>query len=645
MENSKRYHWNHLYEPMRELLDIRGEMNSMANRFREQIAALPESHRGGAKNLLHYLALRRRDIRFLQEKLASVGLSSLGRCESRALANIDVVLKVIGDMTGQNVSDALEENFTLGKCDLERHTEAALGARPANRDVRIMVTMPSEAATDYGLVSALVSSGMDCMRINCAHDHPDAWAAMVEHLRRAQHEHKKVCRVIMDVSGPKLRTGPIKSVPGVIKLKPRRDRYGRAIEPALVWLTPMEHPEPAGERADSCLPVPANWLAQLRSSDNIKFVDARGAGRTMEVTQSIGRSFLARSFQTSYVTSETTFRVSRLRDVGRIGDLPPLEPPLVLKPGDRLIVTKSLDPGMPPIRTDRGDIVEPARIAITLPEILSDVRPGEQIWFDDGKIGGIIGRVEPDEMQVEIVKARAKGENLRADKGINLPDSELELPALTPEDIGFLPFIARHADLIGYSFVRSTRDIELLQTELDHVQGNHLGIILKIETRKAFERLPALILTAMRSSSVGVMIARGDLAVECGYERTGELQEEIMWIAEAAHVPVIWATQVLETLAKKGHPSRAEITDAAMAERAECVMLNKGPYVVEAVRMLDDVLRRMQSHQAKKAALLRPLTLAERFYQEHAIQCAESQNHSNCATARPLAPPSNQDLA
>jgi pyruvate kinase len=183
-----------------------------------------------------------------------------------------------------------------------------------------------------------------------------------------------------------------------------------------------------------------------------------------------------------------------------------------------------------------------------------------------------------------------------------------------------LPFIARHADLIGYSFVRSAEDIERLQTELTRVNGNHLGIMLKIETRKAFERLPSLILAALRSSSVAVMIARGDLAVECGYERTGELQEEIMWIAEAAHVPVIWATQVLETLAKKGYPSRAEITDAAMAERAECVMLNKGPYIVEAVCMLDDVLRRMQSHQAKKAALLRPLTLAERFCREFAIE-------------------------
>ncbi len=138
---------------------------------------------------------------------------------------------------------------------------------------------------------------------------------------------------------------------------------------------------------------------------------------------------------------------------------------------------------------------------------------------------------------------------------------------MTAKDIAHLPFIAGHADLVDYSFVRSTRDVELLLTELDRVRGNELGIVLKIETRKAFECLPSLILTAMRHPRVGVMIARGDLAVECGYERTGELQEEIMWIAEAAHVPVIWATQVLETLAKKGHPSRAEITDAAMAER------------------------------------------------------------------------------
>ena len=89
-----------------------------------------------------------------------------------------------------------------------------------------------------------------------------------------------------------------------------------------------------------------------------------------------------------------------------------------------------------------------------------------------------------------------------------------------------------------------------------------------------------------------------------------EVQEEILWVCEAAHIPVIWATQVLENLAKNGLPSRAEITDAAMGERAECVMLNKGPHVVDAVRFLAGVLGRMREHTTKKRSLLRRLSIA-----------------------------------
>ena len=135
--------------------------------------------------------------------------------------------------------------------------------------------------------------------------------------------------------------------------------------------------------------------------------------------------------------------------------------------------------------------------------------------------------------------------------------------------------------------------------------------MLKIETRIAFENLPRLLLTGLRFPPIGVMVARGDLAVEIGYERLAEVQEEILWLSEAAHVPVIWATQVLETLAQTGIPSRSEVTDAAMGERAECVMLNKGPHVVEAVRFLADVLPRMQLHQQKKRAMLRRLSVSD----------------------------------
>jgi len=273
-------------------------------------------------------------------------------------------------------------------------------------------------------------------------------------------------------------------------------------------------------------------------------------------------------------------------------------------------VTRDLEPGRPATRDSSGQILTPAQIGCTIPEVFDDVEPGESIWFDDGKIGGLVEKVEAARVLVRITRTRLSGARLRGDKGINLPESTLRLSALTPKDLEDLGFVAQHADVVELSFANSASDVEQLQRHLARLGGRPPAIVLKIETRRGFDNLPDMLLTAMRSPSCGVMIARGDLAVECGFERLAEVQEEILWISEAAHVPVIWATQVLETLAKEGLPSRAEVTDAAMGDRAECVMLNKGPHVLHAVRALDDILRRMQSHQAKKRSMLRELRLA-----------------------------------
>jgi pyruvate kinase len=295
---------------------------------------------------------------------------------------------------------------------------------------------------------------------------------------------------------------------------------------------------------------------------------------------------------------------------GCIGGLSPLENVISLQQGDLLILTRDLKPGRPATCDSEGKIIAPAVIGCTIPEVFDDVRAGESIWFDDGKIGGIIEKVEKARVLVHITQARLKGVKLRADKGINLPESNLRLAAMTAKDIDDLSFVVKHADVVELSFANTAKDVEALQQHLTTLSGRQPAIVLKIETRRGFENLPDMLLMAMRSPSCGVMIARGDLAVECGFERLAEVQEEILWVCEAAHVPVIWATQVLETLAQEGMPSRAEITDAAMGRRAECVMLNKGPYVVSAVRVLDDILRRMQAHQTKKRARLRKLRLA-----------------------------------
>jgi len=253
-----------------------------------------------------------------------------------------------------------------------------------------------------------------------------------------------------------------------------------------------------------------------------------------------------------------------------------------------------------------------AIIGCSQKQLFADVQPGQRIFFNDGKLGGKIKHVFPEGVMIQIKQASSKGNNLGSEKGINLPDTDLRLSSLTADDHRYLPFVAQMADVVGYSFVRRPKDVADLQAELAALGYPDLGIILKIETGEAFYHFPDLIFQALQSPLVGIMIARGDLAVEIGFERIAEVQEELLWLAEAAHVPDIWATQVLENLTKKGLATRSEITDAAMATRAACVMLNKGPNIVDAVRTLQNITNRMEQHINRKQGSLRPLSVATR---------------------------------
>ena len=548
-------------------------------------------------------------------QLTSRGLSSLGRTESHVRQSLETVFQVLHVLDGKSLDgDFSSTAITVetGQSLLAAHTNALLGPSPQERGVRIMVTMPGEASADYPLVRDLLAAGMDCMRINCAHDDASAWERMIHHLERAKRELKRECRVAMDLAGPKLRTGPIEPGPTVLKVKPRRDDHGRVTKPAVVALVPVSKSRSPRTSVDAVLLIDGDLPAVPAIGDAIEFDDARGRSRRMIVRARDGAALIAELDRTAYIASGTVLRFedSVAMWERRIVDVPPIEQSLFVKKGDTLLLTPDSLPGRLAIRDHEGGLAQPASIGITLPEVFRDVRAGEPIWFDDGKIGGVVRDVAAEHIVVEITQARPKGEKLAAGKGINLPDTRLRLAALTAKDTEDLAFVAAHADLVAYSFVRQADDVHQLQHRLAELHAERLGIVLKIETRQAFDELPALLLAAMRGERFGVMIARGDLAVECGFERMAEVQEEILWICEAAHTPVIWATQVLESLAKTGLPSRAEVTDAAMSERAECVMLNKGPFVREAVATLDNILRRMEAHQSKKRAMLRPLHVA-----------------------------------
>jgi pyruvate kinase len=479
-------------ELLATLLDLRHSVTTEAaariERWRPDIEQ--PSYAPSATNLAQYLALRRHDLRHLQRELMRHGLSSLGRLESRALVTLNTVVAALTALVDGTAPPAdwppSHEAYFRGEACLQANTNALLGPSNGNAG-RILVTLSTEAARDPGYLLEIGRRGADAVRINCAHDTADDWAAMIENTRKAGDAVGRRLAVLMDLGGPKFRIGKVK-----------------------------RHP---GER--------------LLTGDRFRLV----------------------------------------RDDTEFGTDP--------------MIAAVCDP----------------------PDVLDHLTAGAEVSFDDGKLTGIVETCQPGALLIRVQRASPNGFKMKPERGMLFPRADLHLDPLTPADLTDLDFVARHADMIGYSFVQSADDITHLQDELAKRRPDwrRLGIVAKIETAQAVKNLPDIIVRAAGCQPFGVMIARGDLAVAIGFERLAEMQEEILWLCEAAHVPVIWATQVLEEMVKSGLPTRGEMTDAAMAARAECVMLNKGPNVGEAIIVLRDLLQRMLEHQSKKTSRLRAL--------------------------------------
>ncbi|MEX5272397.1 pyruvate kinase [Kocuria sp. CPCC 205235] len=602
---------DHVFQQRRELasqaMDTVEELFRVVRAARsaqlDRINRVLPRHRWSAVNLVDYAAVRSQDVRQLQSDLSDLGLSSLGRMEAGVEDHLKAVLlslAAVAERPEPNL-DMLDvgiepgEGHGSGQDILERNAVQLLGRSPEDRETRIMVTLPSEAAADAALVRDMVAAGMNVARVNCAHDGPEEWARMIDHVRTAASDLGKDLRVSMDLGGPKVRTGPIEPGPRVEKIKPERDATGHVTERARLWLGTSPHDD-----LIPSVPVsPATWLSERTVGERIRLRDARDSGRSLRVMAVEDGGVLMEFAKTVYFATDLVLKAGN-GDEATLGELPETEQALRLNIGDTLRLVRSLEP-VPAVTQS------PFTIGCTLPEAFQDAAPGDRVWLDDGKIGGVVRTVTPDSMDIEVLHTGPNGSNLKAEKGINFPDTDLQIRSLTPQDRKDLEFVARHADIVNMSFVRSRTDVTDLLDELTRLKATEVDVTLKIETVGGFEQLPQMLLEVMRWKDAGVMIARGDLAVETGFERLAEVQQEILWLCEAAHVPVIWATQVLESLAKKGIPSRAEVTDAAEGQRAECVMLNKGPFIIETIEALSSILGRMSGHVIKKTDLLRKL--------------------------------------
>jgi pyruvate kinase len=273
------------------LVELRARALELEERHAFAITSTHPAFRASARNLVHYLSLRQHDLRAVQSDLAELGLSSLGRSEPHVLQSLDAVISVLNSLLGRTQHHAVLDtpsaesstgwNVAMvggalawvgpssdppaafdGWALLDAHTDALLGPPSAHRRVRIMVTLSSEAASDASLVREILRAGAESVRINCAHDDSVAWSRMVAHVRVAERELKTECRILIDLAGPKLRTGAVTPGPRVVHWLPKRDAVGSVVRPARVLLTADIGAVPPSSDFDVSLPVPASgWPA------------------------------------------------------------------------------------------------------------------------------------------------------------------------------------------------------------------------------------------------------------------------------------------------------------------------------------------------------------------------------------------------
>ncbi len=226
----------------------------------------------------------------------------------------------------------------------------------------------------------------------------------------------------------------------------------------------------------------------------------------------------------------------------------------------------------------------------------ADVQPGERVLMDDGKL---VLRVEQTDGQGEVQCEVIHGGPLKPRKGLNLPETKVSLPCITPKDAEDLAFaLTKDVDWVGLSFVRRATDIKELKDQIDKA-GKHAKVVAKIEKPEAVSEIDDII-----ASTDAVMVARGDLGVEMPMQEVPLLQKDIVRKCMAAGRPVIVATQMLESMIESATPTRAEVNDVANAvlDGADAVMLSGetsvGKYPVHAVRAMRQVIENMEEKGA-----------------------------------------------
>lgn len=549
-------------------------------------------------NLEQYLKLRSIDITELQEKLIKLGFSSLGRSQQHILDTINQSLIILSKLKNEDyteIDNPLDYDLSY-KIIFERLKLFGFKEESRYSKTKIMVTLPSESSIDSDFIEGLCLNGADILRINSAHDDSDAWIRMAKSIQEINKKHNLNIKIYFDLAGPKIRTTNLKKVKPPVKIGSKGIKKRIRLLDKRTSLTQEEQ----GNQSAS-IAVSKSLIKNCQKGDTIKFKDILGRKRNLEIIEIEKNSVLCTLEQNALLDSSVQLELKEKskKHSSTVFNIREVTQEIRLYVADRVLIKSDIEAGY---LSSEGEYK--AVLGCSSNDAILCVSEGDRVFIDDGKLELKVIEKRQTEILCEVTRSKDKGTVIKEEKGINFPDSDINLKAITIDDKVNLFTVLDYVDIIGISFCQSKSDIQDLKDILNSHLKENLGIVAKIETQKSISNLPDILKALIEHHYSGIMIARGDLAIEVGFENLSVLQEEILNLCEAAHIPVIYATQVLENMMKTNLPSRAEITDAAFAQRADCIMLNKGAYAIDTIKILKTILRQMHKLFKKNRQLL-----------------------------------------
>ena len=276
-------------------------------KYETQINNVHPNYAKSAKNLIHYLALRSFNVDEFQNKLSAIGLPNSGASDLSILHNLLNFKTIVNSLLKieEPITTKLFLTNTEAKKLLKNNSKVLFGPKKNNRKTSIMVTQPTIASENKTFTTSLLNLGMNCARVNCAHDDKKVWKKIITNIKEVEDD----CKIMMDLGGPKLRTGKMKPGHKVVRIKPQRNTLGQVTVPAKIWLAPFGTLPPEGEKADAIIPVNKKWLKKTKKGSYIIFKDSRDKKCKINIDAVKGNGRWASSSDSAFVATGTLLNV------------------------------------------------------------------------------------------------------------------------------------------------------------------------------------------------------------------------------------------------------------------------------------------------------------------------------------------------